>query len=169
MSAPNSPITAPWRQTVGGEYGSAQWVRALQLAFNKSTASTTLELWLWQLALADYTVRRRSKSSRARACLLTPPALPVPPPQVEKLITPSNPRAMGAAVMEERRFGVVEETEVGVRRWEAKLRAKLLGTDLPAIPLTPASESESQAAAAEAREAVTIVVLDWKDDAEDAN
>jgi len=61
MSAPNSPITAPWRQTVGGEYGSAQWVRALQLAFNKSTASTTLELWLWQLALADYTVRRHEK------------------------------------------------------------------------------------------------------------
>ena len=88
--------------------------------------------------------------------------------QAEKLVTPSNPRALGAAVGEEKRFGVVEETEVGVKRWEAKLKQALPvhrapdGKLPPILMSPPPGRTESQEAAPTPREEVTIVVLDWK-------
>lgn len=98
-------------------------------------------------------------------CALTP----VVAAQAEKLVTPSNPRALGAAVGEEKRFGVVEETEVGVKRWEAKLRQALPvhrapdGKLPPILTSPPPGRTESQEAAPVApQEEVTIVVLDWK-------
>ena len=159
-SGENSPITAPWRQTVGAEFGNARWVRTLQLAFNKSTSSSTLELWLWQLALADYTVRAHEE---LQTYVLTPTAA-----QAEKLVTPTNPRALGATQGEEKRFGVVEDTEVGVKRWEAKLKQALPSHRTPDGRLPPilmfplTAQTESQEAAPTPREEVTIVVLDWK-------
>jgi hypothetical protein len=83
-------------------------------------------------------------------------------------VTPSNPRALGAAVGEEKRFGVVEETEVGVKRWEAKLKQALPmhrtpdGKLPPILMSTPPGRTESQEAAPTQQEEVTIVVLDWK-------
>jgi len=61
-------MPAPWRQGVGGEYGNAVWTLALQSAFSPQGGDCP-ELHLWQLALADYTVRVLLDNTTAR---LTP-------------------------------------------------------------------------------------------------
>jgi len=61
-------VPAPWRQTVGGEYGDPLWIMSLQLAFSPPGGRSP-ELHLWQLALADYTVRVLLDNTTAR---LTP-------------------------------------------------------------------------------------------------
>lgn len=120
-------MSAPWRQEVeGGQYGNHKWVQALQDAFSPLGGDKP-EFSLWQLALADHTVRPPNVSSGGG---LTPPRAP----QASSLLEPCNANAvywLGYDSGATRRGNHMGDTEAGTKAWMETLKAALKGADPP--------------------------------------
>ena len=138
-STTTDDMPAPWRQTGGGggsEFGKPKWLAALKAGFK--TPENPPRFAIWQLALADHVVRTWRITSAARGHIECPT-------QAERLVKPTNPRAVGASHVPGVRWTgrAGGDTESGVRKWMAKLTDKLKGANPAPVIISAADAQEA--------------------------
>jgi len=114
-------LPAPWRMTAGSggsDFGKPLWFLTLCRAFKKD-ASAPGQFKIWQLALADLTVRGGCYTGQAQLTSSTNA-------QAKKLIKPTNPKAVGTSGAASKRSSLnAEDSERLVRSIETALKLHL--------------------------------------------